>query len=137
MAEPLDNIPTEEELNIKKQFFLDKLGKIDRYELERTTKDQSHSQEWYTERKKRLTASNFGDVCKMRASTSCQKKVYSLLYRPNTTTKEMTYGVEMERLARNKYEELYGVSVEACGLFADIEFPFLAASPGNIWYYLF
>jgi succinate dehydrogenase/fumarate reductase-like Fe-S protein len=53
LAEPLDNIPTEEELNIKKQFFLDKLGKIDRYELERTTKDQSHSQEWYTERKKK------------------------------------------------------------------------------------
>jgi len=137
LAEPLDNIPTEEELNIKKQFFLDKLGKIDLYELERTTKDQSHSQEWYIERKKRLTASNFGDVCKMRASTSCQKKVYSLLYRPNTTTKAMTYGVEMECLARNKYEELYGVSVEACGLFADIDFPFLAASPGNIWYYLF
>jgi hypothetical protein len=52
-------------------------------------------------------------------------------------TKEMTYGVEMERLARNKYEELYDVSVEACGLFTDIEFPFLAASPGNSWYYLF
>ncbi|XP_025407582.1 uncharacterized protein LOC112681553 [Sipha flava] len=47
-------------------------------------------------------------------------------------TKEMTYGVEMERLARNKYEELYGVSVEACGLFTDIEFPFLAASPDSL-----
>jgi len=57
-----------------------------------------------------------------RAMTSCKKKVYSLLYRPNTTTKEMTYGIEMERQARKKYEELYGVSVEACGLFADIEF---------------
>jgi len=113
------------------------LGKIDRCELERSTKDQSHSQEWYSERKKRLIASNFGDICKMRASTSCRKKVYSLLYRPNTTTKEMMYGVVMERQARKKYEELYDVSVEACGLFADIDFPFLAASPGNIWYYLF
>lgn len=131
LAEPLDNIPTEEELNTKKKMFLEKLGKVDRGELEHATKHQNLSQEWYSERKKRLTASNFGDICKMRANTSCRKKVYSLLYRPHTTTKEINYGVETELQARIKFEQLYNVSVEACGLFADNEFPFLAASPGN------
>jgi hypothetical protein len=67
-------------------------------------------------KKKRLTSSNFGHICKMRDELP---KVYSLLYKPNTTTKEMIYDVEMERQARNKYEELYGVSIEVCGLFAD------------------
>jgi len=63
----------------KKTEFLKKLSKVDRNELQIRTVEQSHNQEWHNERKKRLTASNFGDICKMRANTSCQKKVYSFI----------------------------------------------------------
>lgn len=134
LAEPLDDLLTEEELEKKKIFFLEKLGKVDRKELERNTIEQSHTQDWYSERKKRLTASNFGDICKMRANTSCRKKVFSLLYGPNTTSKEMSYGIEMEPQGRTQFENLSGMSVEKCGLFVDKEFPFLAASPGKTYF---
>lgn len=132
LAEPLDNIINDEELGTKKKKFLEILSSINRIELERVTKEQAHSQDWINERKKRLTASNFGEICKMRLNTSCRKKVYNMLYRPYTSTKEMAYGVEMEPNAKIKFEELSGHSVNSCGLFSDIEFPYLAATPGNL-----
>lgn len=131
LAEPLDSIISNEDLNIKKKYFLEKLSNVNRAELERITRGQAHSQDWLNERKKRLTASNFGEVCRMRSDTSCRKKVYSLLYKPHTSTKEMAHGIEMESHARIEFEKLSGRSVQLCGLFSDIEFPYLAASPGN------
>jgi len=131
LAEPLDDILTNEELSTNQNLFLKKLEKVDRKELECTTKEQSHSQDWYNERRKRLTASNFGDICKMRENTSCRKKVFSLLYGSNITSREISYGIEMEPQGRAQFEVLSGKTVELCGLFADSEFPFLAASPGN------
>lgn len=115
---------------MKKNIFLEKLSNVNRTELERITRKQAHSQDWLNERKKRLTASNFGEVCRMRSDTSCRKKVYGMLYKPHTSTKEMVYGIEMEPHARIKFEKLSGRSVQLCGLFSDIEFPYLAASPG-------
>lgn len=44
----------------------------------------------------------------------------------------MAHGIEMEPHARVKFEELSAHSVTLCGLFSDLEFPFLAATPGNI-----
>lgn len=114
----------------KKTDFLKKLTNVDRNELQLRTIEQSHSQEWHNERKKRLTASNFGDICKMRANTSCRNKVYSLLYKPNFLSKEMMHGVEMESFARNSFEKLSDKNVQLCELFSDNEFPYLAASPG-------
>lgn len=126
MTEPIDN-----DLNEKKADFLKKLAKVDRNKLQLRTVEQSNNKEWHTERKKRLTASNFGEICKMRANTSCQNKVYSLLYRPYYLSPGMMHGIEMESLARNKFEELSGKTVQLCGLFSDNEFHYLAASPGN------
>lgn len=128
MAEPI--IDDLNDLNEKKTDFLKKLAIVVRNELQQQTIEQNHNQEWHNERKKRLTASNFGDICKMRANTSCQKKVYSLLYRPNFLSKEIMHGSETESLARNKFEELSRKTVQLCGLFSDSEFPYLAASPG-------
>lgn len=67
----------------------------------------------------------------MKKTTSCRKKVYSLLYRPNTTSKQTTYGIQMEPLARAHFENLNNVHVQICGLFRDKEFSYLAATPGN------
>jgi len=130
LAEPLENIISNEDLNMKKNEFLEKLSNVNRAELERITREQAYSQDWLNERKKRLTASNFGDICKMRSDTSCRKKVYSLLYKSHTSTKEMAHGIEMEPHARLKFENLSGRSVQLCGLFSEIEFPYLAATPG-------
>ncbi|XP_050547217.1 uncharacterized protein LOC126908925 [Daktulosphaira vitifoliae] len=69
LVEPLDNIPSEKELREKMSNFLVKLNEVDVKKLEFSTRDQHHNQDWYIERKKRLTASNFGDICKMRVNT--------------------------------------------------------------------
>lgn len=48
--------------------------------LERRTVDQSSSDEWRRQRKMRLTASNFGKVAKLRATTSRANTVKYILY---------------------------------------------------------
>lgn len=60
--------------------FQRKLDEVDHSEVERNTRDQAESELWKVERMKRLTASNFGRVCKMRRNTSCKNAVYSILY---------------------------------------------------------
>ncbi|KAL5245838.1 hypothetical protein ACI65C_013246 [Semiaphis heraclei] len=49
-------------------------------ELERRTIGQQNNSDWQTYRKSRLTASNFGKVCKLRPSTSRANAVKSILY---------------------------------------------------------
>lgn len=133
LAEPLDDflILCNEDMVEKKNEFLKKLQNVDRIDIEKLTRDQNQSQLWFKERKIRLTASKFGEVCKMRDNTSCKNKVHGILYKPPATCKSLAYGIEMEPFARTNFEKLYQVHVELCGLFIDREYPFLAASPGN------
>lgn len=49
-------------------------------EVERKTVGQQNNTLWQKYRKSRLTASNFGKVCKLRASTSRANTVKSILY---------------------------------------------------------
>jgi len=130
LALPLDDIMSSEELQKKKMLFLEKLETIDKVQLEYITREQNCSQDWFIERKKRLTASNFGDICKMKVTTSCKKKVHNMLYKPNTMCKEISYGIQMEPIARIEFQKLSNMLVKSCGLFTDNTFPYLAASPG-------
>lgn len=65
LAKPLENFVTDKELNKIKKEFLIKLAKVDRSKLEQMTKNQIYSQDWFNERKKRLTASNLGEIYRM------------------------------------------------------------------------
>ncbi|CAI6362985.1 unnamed protein product [Macrosiphum euphorbiae] len=134
LAEPLDdNLSLNNEHFLeKKNLFLQKLTDVNRYEIEKVTRDQSHSEIWYKERRVRLTASKFGEICKMRDSTSCKIKVHGMLYKPSAMCKSMAYGIEIEPLARSSFEALLQVSVQLCGLFIDREYPYLAASPDGL-----
>lgn len=118
---------------------MQKLSDVNGCEVEKLTRDQSHSPIWNKERRIRLTASKFGEVCKMRDSTSCKIKVHRMLYKPSTTSKSMAYGIEMEPLAKASFEALLQVSVQLCGLYIDREYPYLAASPGisKLWTYIY
>lgn len=138
LAEPLIEFFSSEEMENKKSKFLEKLGRADVKKIEFETRDQSNSEMWYNERKIRLTASKFGQICKMRSNTSCKNVVHNILYASDTLqTKSVQYGREMETKARQKFEQLSKEKVYENGLIIDPEFPFLAASPGNSTLLLF
>jgi len=102
-------------------------------QIEIDTRDQSNSEKWFYERKIRLTASWFGQICKMRATTSCKNTVYNILYAPNAQSKSLQYGREVEDTARKKLEEILKKKIDICGLIVDPDDPYLAASPGNFF----
>lgn len=49
-------------------------------ELQRRTIEQANCEEWKKERSKRLTASNFGKICKLRKTTPRKNSLISILY---------------------------------------------------------
>ncbi|XP_025190913.1 uncharacterized protein LOC112591340 [Melanaphis sacchari] len=124
---------TPAEFKIRKDNFLNELKTTNREKLENETKDQSKSQLWYSERKKRITASNIGKICKMRQHTSCKKIVYDLLYSCiNIKIKAIEYGRVMEIEAKKKFESLYNLTIAPVGLCMDEKILYLAASPDGL-----
>jgi len=66
----------------QEQIFLNnlKLTTDEIKEVEKRTVGQQNNDEWQKYRKSRLTASNFGKVCKLRSSTSRANTVKNVLY---------------------------------------------------------
>lgn len=93
------------------------------------------TREWKEARSLRLTASNFGEVCKRYEYTSCKNLVHRLLYKESREVKKqpppIQHGIEHEPKAKARLEDLLGVSIEECGLFISAAAPHLGASPGK------
>ncbi|CAG9762672.1 unnamed protein product [Ceutorhynchus assimilis] len=125
---------TEEQYQFKKNIFLKELEKSGEEieKLERETRGLSGNSLWKQERSLRLTASNFGTVCKMRKTTSCENSVKNLLYSKFMGSSATRYGTEKEPLAIKAYETYTKEIVEPCGLFVDKKHCFLAASPDGL-----
>jgi len=137
LAQPLNDFLSEEEIKIKKEEFIKSLtlSLAAKKILEYETRNQSDSQTWFTERRNRLTASNFGKICKMRSNTSCKNTVYEILYNNNNTkTNAIDYGKESEDLAIKTLEKIIKKPIQKCGLFVDDHTPYLAATPGNTFF---
>ena len=62
--------------------------------LERRTRKQAESEEWKSERRKRLTASRMGGIAKMRKTTKRSNTVRDLLYSTFRGNKATRYGME-------------------------------------------
>lgn len=132
LAQPLEDLLPNDEVKKKKNNFLKSIALTTsaREQIELETRNQCNSQKWFIERRNRLTASNFGKVCKMRPTTSCKRTVYDILY-GHFTTQAMEYGKITEDVAKKKFEILTNLQVMNCGLFIDADKPYLAASPGK------
>ncbi|XP_064465681.1 uncharacterized protein LOC135377293 [Ornithodoros turicata] len=107
------------------------LSQPDAEQLEADTRGQEGRTLWMQERRKRLTASNFGKVCKMRDATSSASTVRSLLY-GHFDTEALRYGRDTEPIAIAKLQDELGVTVSPCGLVVDQEFAYLAATPDGL-----
>ena len=106
-------------------------------EVERKTRGQANNSVWRDHRARRLTASNFGRVGKMRSVTSPHNIVLSILYPdPLSNLPAIKHGRESEALALAQLEEILrsgeGGEVKACGLFVDSDTGYLAASPDGV-----
>ncbi|GLV44636.1 hypothetical protein CBL_20548 [Carabus blaptoides fortunei] len=91
---------SEEEMKTACDNFILGLGRTDSVSLEENTRSQFRSALWRKERLKRLTASTFGKICKMRKTTSTANTVNSLLYSDFSGNKATQYGVKNESNAR-------------------------------------
>lgn len=80
-------------------------------------------------RRKLLTASHFGRICKKREKTSCTSIVKQIVYPREFKTDETEYGKNHESIAREEFAKLKNVCVQECGLFIDENLGFLGASP--------
>lgn len=98
--------------------------------MELETRNQANNQKWFEERRKRLTASNFGKICKMRPYTSCKVMVHNIIY-GSVTTNATEYGKITEQMAIQTLNEYIEKPIIKCGLFVDKVVPYLAATPGN------
>ncbi|XP_063913036.1 uncharacterized protein LOC135129717 [Zophobas morio] len=97
------------------------------------TIDQSTSNLWYTERRKRLTASYFGKICKMRPSTNPANTIKALLYSTFSGSKYTDYGKDHELTARKDFSKMIEKDVTECGFFVGKDdYCYLGASPDGL-----
>ncbi|CAG9763511.1 unnamed protein product [Ceutorhynchus assimilis] len=127
------NVKSQEYLE-KAEDFLNNLKKTaeEIHCIERNTIGQSANPCWIQERAVRITASNFGKICKMRPQTSRATTVKTLLYgnfHGNTATR---YGNDSEARAIAEFEDKYKVKISQCGLFIDKKNYYLGASPDGL-----
>jgi hypothetical protein len=143
-AEAVDVIPdcSQVELDKAKDEFLNTHILLNRDQLlgiRTSTKAQSQSRSgvWQQERKKRLTASNFGSVVCRRPSLKVEPLVRRLLYGTFEGTTATRWGLSQESITIKEYvlhkaSGQVNASVEPVGLCINEHHPYLAASPYGI-----
>ena len=102
--------------------------------IEEKTRNQSKSKMWIIERRKRLTASNFGSVVKRSLNIKVAPIVRSILYGKFTGNRSTKIGLEKENITISEYKDVKkaeneNVKVEKVGLVIDDANHFLGASP--------
>ncbi|CAK1578234.1 unnamed protein product [Parnassius mnemosyne] len=118
----------------KKAEFLESLQKThsEILSLERDTVDQSNSDIWIVERRKRITASIIGQICKMKPTTPCTSIIKIMLYSTFTGNDSTRYGKSNEITALKEFANELNISITPCGLFVDDDYCFLGASPDGL-----
>ena len=101
--------------------------------IELNTRMQSLSPLWRKERQFRITASNFGTICKATEKRDMRKLAHALLHPKDLDNiPAIRYGREKEAVAVTAMERDYGVKVNPVGLCVNPQWPFLGASPDGV-----
>ncbi|CAG9773376.1 unnamed protein product [Ceutorhynchus assimilis] len=109
------------------------LNQTDWRELEQTTRIQRDSAVWHRERRRRITASIFGKICKAKSETTKLNLVKSIVNPKKIDhIPSVRYGSRNEQTAINKYSESTKNIVEKAGLHVHKKFPFLGGSPDGL-----
>ena len=124
---------TEEQLfGAREKHFQDLLeNQKNRVNIEINTRKQHQSDLWSILRKKLLTSSKFGRICRLKPQTSCRTIVIEILF-SSLDTPAMAYGRDKEEGARKELEKVIGKEIQNCGLFIDSNNSRLAASPDGL-----
>lgn len=110
------------------------IDEVSRSNLEvETTRDQRLSVNWFLERRKRLTSSNFGRICKAQTVTSKINISKNLLLQKNITNiTAVKYGIETKSDAIRTYMKENNCVYKKCGLILHPQYLFLAGSPDGL-----
>lgn len=109
-------------------------------EVEQATRDQRLSPRWYSERRFRITASNFGTILHRKESTPPDKLVIRLLQQKTFSTPATQYGIANEHIAIAEYvgyQHSHGhtdLAVSPSGFNVCSTHPYLGASPDGSVY---
>eukprot|EP00914_Ancora_sagittata_P028955 GHVO01057168.1.p1 GENE.GHVO01057168.1~~GHVO01057168.1.p1 ORF type:complete len:491 (-),score=62.76 GHVO01057168.1:1035-2507(-) len=102
------------------------------HEIEETTRGQADAQTWKEERKKRLTSSIFGEICKATDRKNKDLLAKRIIIPASINAPSLKHGRRYESVALEEFQNDSGVTVMKCGLFVAEGFPVLAASPDGI-----
>ncbi|CAH0731044.1 unnamed protein product, partial [Brenthis ino] len=104
-------------------------------EIEKTTKNQTKTKLWFTERSFRVTASRVGEICKFTAKKDQEKYAQNLICNKKIVSTAFEWGLRMgsmETTAIESCEGKAGKKVERCGLYVSVQYPFIGASPDGL-----
>ena len=98
--------------------------------IEEKTREQGGSDQWKLEREWRLTASNFGDICKVTDRRDIEKFCESMYNSKNLDhVPSVRHGQTYESIALEKFTEVTGKDIIKSGFCVHPDFPYLGASP--------
>ncbi|CAG9818817.1 unnamed protein product [Phaedon cochleariae] len=100
--------------------------------IELDTRGQSTSVLWKNERRKRVTASHFGEICKARSTETKIRVAKKIMFPEPNFNKYTRHGKDFEKQAIVEYEELTKKICRQTGLIIHEKHQFIGGSPDGL-----
>ena len=98
-----------------KAALLSSISETEIKEIELHTREQASSSNWLLYRQCRLTASHFGDICKLTDRRDLTKFCENIINPRPFSSRATRHGQQYEIVAKQAYEQMLGEPVEKCG----------------------
>ena len=124
-----------QEMKKRRENLIDRLkeNKKNRLKIQEETVKQNESHSWKALRKIMLTSLHFETACTWSTRVSCGNQVKKILYPAvNDECKAVIYGLQQEKIAKEKIIQERNIEITSCGLFIDEKHACLGSSPDGI-----